>query len=231
MSLSKENMELVKQVFDLLQNHFGEDVELVFHDLTLEYEHTIVDIRNGHVTNRAVGGTGDILGLDVLGGSAHADSAYNLVNTTQDRRTLRSSTQFIRDSEGKICACVAINEDITKSIELERYLHAQNRVGSGESESRLYHGDINQMLEFLIDSAQRSVGKPVSQMHKGDKQAFIDYLDQRGAFLIAKSGVRVCEVLKISKFTLYRYLDIVRSSRQGDQALPSADTENDADPS
>lgn len=228
MSLTKENTELIRQVFDLLQNHFGEDVEFVFHDLALEYEHTIVDIRNGHVTNRAVGGTGDILGLDVLGGTATADSAYNLINTTPDRRTLRSSTQFIRDSEGKICACVAINEDVTESVELERYLHTHNRMGSGEGESHLYHGDINQMLESLIDSAQRSVGKPVGQMHKGDKQAFIDYLDQRGAFLIAKSGVRVCEVLNISKFTLYRYLDIVRSSRQGGQPAPASEGEADA---
>lgn len=29
---------------------------VVLHDLEKDYEHTIVDIRNGHITNRKVGG-------------------------------------------------------------------------------------------------------------------------------------------------------------------------------
>ena len=47
MALNCSSEELMKQVFDLLSRHFGEDVEFVLHDLTLDYEHTIVDIRHG----------------------------------------------------------------------------------------------------------------------------------------------------------------------------------------
>ena len=213
MSFSIDNASLVQQILDLLQNHFGEDVEFVFHNLTLDYEHTIVDIRNGHVTGRTIGDTGDILGLEVLGGSGSTGNIYNLINTTEDKRILRSSTQFIRDNNGKICACIAINEDITKSIELERYLHNRNRSHGEEIIDQLYHGNINQMLDYLINSAKAIVGKEIADMNKDDKLAFIDYLDRRGAFLISKSNVRVCEVLKISKFTLYNYLDTVRTSR------------------
>ena len=35
--------------------------------------------------------------------------------------------------------------------------------------------------------------------------------DDRGMFLISKSGPRICEILGISKFTLYNYLEIIRS--------------------
>ena len=47
MAFTQDNQELIRQVFDLLAQHFGEDVELVLHDYTHDYEHTIVDIRNG----------------------------------------------------------------------------------------------------------------------------------------------------------------------------------------
>ena len=62
----QENKEWLHKLMDLLEAHFGPDVEFVLHDLTLDYEHTIVDIRNGHITGREIGGTGDILGLEYI---------------------------------------------------------------------------------------------------------------------------------------------------------------------
>lgn len=40
----------------------------------------------------------------------------------------------------------------------------------------------------------------------------IEYLDNRGAFLITRSSDRVCDALGISKFTLYNYLEQIRSN-------------------
>jgi predicted transcriptional regulator YheO len=58
------------------------------------------------------------------------------------------------------------------------------------------------------------VGKPVSYMTRDDKIRVVKYLDQKGAFLITKSGNRICQFLDISKFTLYSYLDEVHSEIQ-----------------
>lgn len=212
MAFQKEDQKLIGQVFDLLSKHFGEDVELVLHDYTQDYEHTIVDIRNGHITGRKVGDTGDILGLEVLRGTAADGNSYNLINYTDDDRILRSSTQFIRDSQGKVVACIALNQDITKAVELERYLQKSNRTEENTGDARMFRGDVNQMLEHLLEQAQFAVGKKPENMRKEDKLAYIRYLDQHGAFLIAKSGIRVCEVLGISKFTFYNYLDSIRDA-------------------
>ena len=215
MSISLELKNFLNQFFDLLQNHFGEEVEFVLHDLSLEYEHTIIDIRNGEITQRTIGDTGDILGLEVLRGSVEDGNSYNLINYTLSGKTLRSSTQFIKDTEGNIIASIGINEDITKSIEFERYLQRKNKaplVNTGKP--NLFHGNINAILDQLLDNAQYLVGKHTSQMDKNDKIAFIRYLDQQGAFLISKSSTRVCEVLGISKFTLYNYLDIARKNQK-----------------
>lgn len=219
MAFTNDNQNLVQQIFDLLSRHFGEDVELVLHDYTQDYEHSIVDIRNGHITGRQIGDTGDILGLEVLRGTVKDGNSYNLINYTDDDRILRSSTQFIRDEKGKVVACIAINQDVTKTVELERYLHKHNRVEENAMDGSVYRGDVNQMLEHLIQEAQYAVGKKPESMKREDKLAFIRYLDQRGAFLIAKSGSFVQELLNISKFTFYNYLESVRGGEatQGEE--------------
>ena len=44
----------------------------------------------------------------------------------------------------------------------------------------------------------------------GEMHMWRQLLDRRGAFLITKSGSKVCDVLNISKFTLYNYLETIR---------------------
>jgi len=50
-------------------------------------------------------------------------------------------------------------------------------------------------------------------MSREDKIRFIHYLDEKGAFLITKSGERIQDYLGISKYTLYKYLDMSRNGK------------------
>ena len=68
------------------------------------------------------------------------------------------------------------------------------------------------LLDSLIEQSIRMVGKPVSLMDKSEKIRAIRYLNDSGAFLITKSGPKVCQVFGISKYTLYSYLDEARQS-------------------
>ena len=203
----------IHRILDLLEAHFGSSVEFVVHDLTLNYEHTIVDIRNGEITGRQIGDTGDILGLQVLRGTENNsdDNFYQNISFTKDGRTVRSSTLFLRDAQGTPTVCIAINEDITKYTEFERVLQSKMQIPSDAStNASLGKGNVNDMLDYLISQAQLSIGKNTALMTKEDKIAYIHFLDEHGAFLITKSGQRICEALSISKYTLYNYLEISR---------------------
>lgn len=205
----EEGKEVLGAVLDLLEQHFSSNVEFVLHDLSLDYEHTLVDIRNGHVTGRKVGDTGDILGLMALSNQDGAD-CYNTMNYTDDGRILRASTKFFRNRKGKVVASIAITEDITETVKYEQYLHKHNRLEAMGEAMEVYRGDVNRMLDALIDAAQLEVGKTPAAMTREDKLHVIESLERHGAFLIKKSGQRVCKVLGISKFTLYNYLEIIR---------------------
>lgn len=51
-------------------------------------------------------------------------------------------------------------------------------------------------------------------MNKEAKIRLIRFLDERGVFMIQKSGQTVCELLGISKFTLYNYLEEARGKKE-----------------
>ena len=67
--------------------------------------------------------------------------------------------------------------------------------------------NVSDLLDELIEQSVKLVGKPVALMHKEDKVKAIQFLNETGAFLITKSGDRVCKYFGISKYTLYSYID------------------------
>ena len=214
MSSYEENKTLLNSILDLLSAHFGSDVEFVIHDLSLDYEHTVVDIRNGEVTGRKEGNAGDILGLEVIRNAAKKNTTYyNRISYTPEGKTLKSSTLFLVDHTGKPTICIGVNEDITQAICFEKYLRNRNIISTAPAEDD-FRGDVSKMLQYLMDCAQMDIGKNTALMNKEEKIRYIQYLDEHGAFLIAKSSIKVCEALGISKYTLYNYLDIVRKNNK-----------------
>ena len=67
--------------------------------------------------------------------------------------------------------------------------------------------NVSDLLDELIEQSVRVVGKPVALMNKEDKVKAIQFLNNSGAFLITKSGDKVCKFFGISKYTLYSYID------------------------
>ena len=229
----KEDADFFKQLMDMLETQLSVNEEIVLHDLTNDYDHTIVDIRHGHVTNRKVGDCGSNLGLEVLRGTVENGDRYNYVTHTRDGKILRSSTMFIHDEEHRVIGSICINRDITETIKLEAMLREANRYVLPQREpaapiaderqaqehetKEVFFNNINELLEHMLETAMENVGKPADKMTREDRLQFLKYLDDKGMFVISKSGDRVCEFLGISKFTLYNYLDAIRKGGEASE--------------
>lgn len=205
-----ENLDTFKKILDLLENQFGDSCEVVLHDNTKEYEHTIVDIRNGHVSGRKVGDCGGSWGLEVLRQPSNESHIYNKVIHTRSGKVIRGSSIIFRDDEGKNIGSICINQDITDSIKCEEYLRRFNNYSSPSSSNDLFAQDVTQLMDNLLTQCESMFEKAPNELSKEEKLEIVRFLDKKGAFLITKSGDRVCEFLGISKFTLYNYLEIVR---------------------
>ena len=213
MKTIQDEIILFKQLLDMLEKQLGNNTEVVLLDLTKEYGSMIVDIRNGHITGRKIGGTGSNMGLEVLAGTVKNGNRYNYITKSKDNKILRSSTLYIRDDEENVIGCLCINTDITESVKFEAFLKEFNQYNfdSGELESpEIFAQDVNKVLEFLIQEVQKLVGKPAAVMSKNEKIQFLKYLNDKGAFLITKSGEKIQEIMGISKYTMYNYLDMIK---------------------
>ena len=67
-------------------------------------------------------------------------------------------------------------------------------------------------IDELIQMAEAQIRLPISRMTRAQKQQVVRFLDERGAFNLKKSVETVADVLGVSRFTVYNYLD---STRQG----------------
>ena len=210
-----DNIEMFKSILDLLENHLGQNCEIVLHDNTKEYEHSIVDIRNGHVTGRKVGDCGGNWGLEVLSHTHPDTHIYNKIVHMRNGKIIRGSSMFIQNDDNENIGAICINMDITDTLKCEEYLKQLNMYATpSPSASELFASDVNQLMDNLLQQCEGMFDKPISHLNKDEKMQIIHFLDSKGAFLITKSGDRVCEFLNISKFTLYNYLENTRQKTE-----------------
>jgi len=212
-------MERVEAEFEFLSSlvrgiaaQFGENCEVVLHDLTRPYDSTIVAIENGHVTGRKVGDPGTNLGLELLRGQSDSGNKINYVTQTKDGRILRSTSLYMRNSEGTVIGSLCMNYDITDLMMAEKTLQSLTASGLQPEVRESFVSNVSDLLDQLIQEAQEQVGRPVAAMTKDDKMRLIQLLDQKGAFLIKKAGEKICGYLNISKYTLYSYLEESKTS-------------------
>ena len=105
--------------------------------------------------------------------------------------------------------CIGINEDITNYTHFAQFLQDKIQLSLDADTNGSYgRGNVNEMLNYLMDEAQLAIGKNTALISKDEKIKYIHFLDDHGAFLITKAGQKICKELDISKYTLYHYMDI-----------------------
>lgn len=214
MSYISDNFDQLSRIIRCIAMQFGENCEVVLHDLTQPYDSTIVAIENGHVTHRSVGDSGTNMGLEVLRGTVKDADRFNYINQTRDGKILRSSSVYLRDEQGQVCGSICINFDITDFIAAGKCISYFSSLISSETMVEDFSGSVDGLLDSLIQRAVAETGKKVDDMGKEDKLKVVKLLDEKGAFLIKKAGDTIANYLKISKYTVYNYLEEIRENNQ-----------------
>lgn len=195
---------------DRLARAIGPNCEIVVHDLR-HPEKSLVHIA-GNVTGRSIGAPVTNVVLEAL--RAYGDDAPDLFNyRTQapNGRVLRSSTLFIRSS-GRIVGVLCINLDMTP-LEDARVALDQSLNYEIADTSERFGNTVEDVLDNLFDAVLRDGGVRPSNMTPDDRLRAVAALEERGVFLIRGGVDRVARELRVSKFTVYNYLQQVRAAR------------------
>ena len=204
--MKKSLIEFYTRLAHGLAVQFGSNCEVVVHDLQgKDIEHSIIAIENGHVTGRRIGDGPSQIVLESLHNSEQnlkQEDKLAYLTKTKNGKILKSSTIFIRDDSDKI---------ISLMLAMEKELSSFTGTIEEDTTKEPIAVNIGDLLDELITQSVQHIGKPVTLMSKEDKVQVVRLLNEAGAFLITKSGPKVCQFLGISKYTLYSYLDEIKS--------------------
>jgi predicted transcriptional regulator YheO len=196
---------------DNIAKTFGDNCEVALHDFT-DLHQSVVAISNGHVTGRGIHSTMTEISYNkVVEGTVDKDMV-NYTGKSKDGRVMKSTTTFIRDDEDKVIGCFCINFDMTELVGARKIFNDIMKIDSDLVFEKEDAGEnkVSSVLSNLVNSAIDEFGKPIIYMTKEEKVAVVKRLDAQGTFLIKGAIDYVANVLCVSRYTIYNYLDEIR---------------------
>lgn len=73
--------------------------------------------------------------------------------------------------------------------------------------------DLDGALQRLVDEVESHFGDQLRNLDRGDKQAALIMLHERGAFTVRNAAEELSEMLGVSRVTLYNYLNAIRGPK------------------
>lgn len=213
--MNKDIHPILKNMIPIIQGiakTFGQNCEVVLHDL-IDPRKSVIAIVNGHVTEREIGSPLTERGLKAVRNKEYENDLIKYKTVTSDGRTLKSSTIFIKDEKDKVIGCMCINYDITEFVVAKKVINemVETLEDSMEKEEETYSNNINDILYSVVEKVLSSLGKPIAYLNKDEKVNIVKQLDEKGTFLIKGAVEYVAEVLCVSRYTVYNYLDEIRA--------------------
>lgn len=192
-----------------ISDMFGVSCETVINDLR-DPDHPVLAIYNGHISNRDIGDTTDLTGISQqinLEGDV-----VNLLATTPRGQQVKSST-FSLQGEGYHLA-LGINYDFTSLTYANRVLLDLMRTDV-DFHSAVYQSRDTGIGDLFQQCADR-IGKPLRELNKSDRLRLVELLWQGDAFSYRRAVPYVASQLGVSRYTVYKYLDEIKSKSTED---------------
>lgn len=204
-----------KLVFDnairtanILVEMFGSKCEVAVHDFS-NLEKSLIHLA-GTVTGREIGSPITDLVLEQLR-SENVSDFSNYKTTSNKGLVMKSSTVFLKDSQGEVIGALCINIDISLLIQIGGEIQDFISFNDGEQSKESFHTDVHDVIESMIQQALRKYHKTPTLLDTEEKIEVVRELESKGAFLIKGATEYSASVLGVSKFTIYNYLQKIRT--------------------
>ena len=206
----EDAFSLLDRLAQGIADMFGVSCETVIHDFSLP-SHPVLAIYHGHISNREVGSTMDLTGLQQA--VTFEGDVVNLLATTPRGQQVKSSTFSLRGEDYHLA--LGINYDFTPLAYANRALLDLMRTDV-EFRSAVYKSRDTGIGELFQECADR-VGKPIREMNKGDRLRIMELLSQHDAFSYRRAVPYVAAQLGVSRYTIYKYLDELGVAKQREE--------------
>lgn len=202
------------------------DYEVVLQDLS-NINHSVIAIENGHISGRTIGSPLTSAVFQMLSSKVYEEDDFiaNYKGVAENGHILRSSSMFIKDSNGNPIGLLCINFDDSRYMELHEKLfsliHPGNfvkNISSGIAESKEnvkdlssritenFAIDVASLREQIFNDATANFTTPVDRLNQNERKEIMIKLYEQGLFQLKGSIPFVAKRFSCSQATIYRYL-------------------------
>ncbi|SDP94801.1 helix-turn-helix transcriptional regulator [Lentzea jiangxiensis] len=187
---------------------FGRSCEVVLHDYR-DRERSVVAVA-GSVTGRVAGDAMSEIGLRVLAAGDDARNEVGYLTRAQDGRVLKCTTLPLRDVDGTLIGALCVNIDVSAINRatgvLSDLLGLSALPEQVPATSTNFSGDLDQVVESLVERAERAHAVPVAALGREERLALVRSLNDAGVFALRGAPGRIAARLGISRTGLYNDL-------------------------
>jgi len=192
---------------------FGRNCEVAIHDFE-QLPNSLIHLE-GTITERKLGAPiTDLVIRALRRGGDDIEDQLNYPTTTKDGRALKSSTSFIRDSEGVIVGAFCINFDISQFKNMQLAVDELVQTIDSENGNETFASSLNETVESFVTQAASKMGKLPAAMNKNERVRFVGLLEEQGAFMIKGAVDQVAKAMGVSRYSVYNYLKEIRSHEE-----------------
>ncbi|MCL6572318.1 MAG: PAS domain-containing protein [Bacillus sp. (in: Bacteria)] len=195
---------------DMLVKMFGSNCEVAVHDFS-DLKKSLVYLA-GNVTGRRIGSPiTDLVLTELAKPFMEVHDIPNYKTQSSKGNIMKSSTIFLRDDEQKVIGALCINYDISLMIQFEGEMEEFVSFDSEQNKSENFYSTVQDVIQNMVDQVIHGFKKAPSLMSIEEKIECVRLLEEKGAFLIKGSTEYLASVLGVSKFTIYNYLQKIRT--------------------
>ncbi|MEW9050680.1 MAG: PAS domain-containing protein [Neobacillus sp.] len=208
---NKHIFNLASRTADMLVKMFGSRCEVAVHDFS-DLKHSLIYLA-GNVTGRKIGSPITDLVLNELAKKEQEISDIpNYRTQTTKGNVMKSSTVFLRDYNEKIIGALCINYDISLLMQFEGEM--EDFINFEHTKSENFYSTVQDVIQNMVDQVLHDLKKAPALMSLEDKVECVRLLEEKGAFLIKGSTEYLAAILGVSKFTVYNYLQKIRTQNE-----------------
>jgi predicted transcriptional regulator YheO len=204
-------------IADFLGEVLGTNTEIIIHDL-INYNHSIVHIINGHISNRKIGDAITDLVLEFMITESKGNKQFicNYNSKTIGDKLLYSSTFFIRDEKNNIVGALCLNSDyseVKKSLSFLTSLlpnYIDDKVLGLNNIKENLNSNPQEVTTHKIDEILNQFDIEPNRMTIEEKTEVITTLSDCGIFNIRGSVQEVANKLQMSEPSVYRYIKKIK---------------------
>ncbi len=198
----RKEIQVFQPMIEAIVSLFHPFVEVAVHDLKTEQ----IVLLYHNLSKRKIGDKSPLVELNVAT-QQFPDYFEPYYKVNWDGRPLKCTSVTIRDDRGKAIGLICFNFDVSVFQHFQAQLGRWLAVPEGaDNPIEMFGENWQKQVTDLIDDYLDMNQLALDHLNRQQKKKLVQYLYQKGAFHFKKAAPFVAQLLKISRASIYNYI-------------------------